>query len=92
MLLPEADSLLLGPDRVPHVDLHEVHLAAWRPLGDLSAGVAFQDRQLPIFVQLMDRQPAICTTPSDSPFLVGVLEVARIPFTLLSFFSYLQHL
>ncbi len=84
MLLPEVDATLVGGDGVLHPNLQQLHLAAWRLLGDLSAGEAFRERLQQPFVQLIDRRRAICTMPSAGPFLAGVLEGVLIPFTPLS--------
>ncbi len=84
VLLPEVDGLLVGGDGVFHPNLHELCLAAWRLSGDLSAGEAFRERLQQPFGQLIDHRRAICTMPSGGPFLAGVLEGVRIPFTHLS--------
>ncbi len=84
VLLPEVDGLLVGGDGVFHPNLHELRLAAWRLSGDLSAGEAFRERLQQPSAQLIDSRRAICTTPSGGPFLAGVLERVRIPFTHLS--------
>ncbi len=81
MLLPERDNFILSPDGSVQPDLRELSLVAWRCLGDLSVGEAFQERgQLP-FAQLIDHQNAICTMPMGGPFLPGVLGGRRIAVT-----------
>ncbi len=81
VLLPKVDGLIMGPDGVSHPNLHELHLAAWRLSGDLSIDEAFRERLLQPYAQLIDYQCTILTMPSGGPFLAGVLEGVRIPFT-----------
>ncbi len=84
VMLPERDGLLLAPDGTQFPDLGELRLAAWRLSGDLSAAEAFREKLLPPIVQLIDRRHELCTTPSGGPFVAGVLDGRRIPFTSLS--------
>ncbi len=84
VMLPECDGLLLTPDGTEFPDLRELSLAAWRLSGDLSAAESFQEKLLPPYVQLIDRQRKLCTMPSGGPYLAGVLDGRRIPFTRLS--------
>ena len=62
VMLPERDSLLLAPDGTEFQDLGELHLAAWRISGDLSAAEAFQEKLLPPCVQLIDRRRELATS------------------------------
>ena len=80
-MLPERDGLLLDPDGTEHPNLGELRLAAWRLSGDLSAAEAFREKLLPPYVQLIDRRRELCITPSGGPFVAGVLNGRRIPFT-----------
>ena len=84
VMLPERDGLLLAPDGTEHPNLGELRLAAWRLSGDLSAAEAFREKLLPPYVQLIDRRCELCTMPSGGPFVAGVLDGRRIPFTHLS--------
>ncbi len=83
-MLPECDSLLLVPDGTEFPNLRELRLAAWRLLGYLFAAEAFREKLLPPYVQLIDRRCELCTMPSGGPFVAGVLDGRRIPFTHLS--------
>ncbi len=82
-MLPECDGLLLVPDGTELPDLGELQ-AAWRILGDLSTTEVFQQKLLPPYVQLIDRRRELCIMPSGGPFVAGVLDGRRIPFTCLS--------
>ncbi len=84
VMLPERYGLLLAPDGTEFSDLRELRLAAWRFLGDLCAAEAFRNKLLPPYVQLIDRRRELCTMQSGGPFVAGVLDGRRIPFTHLS--------
>ena len=59
-------------------------LAARRLSGDLSAAEAFREKLLPPYVQLIHSRRELCITPSGGPFVAGILDGKRIPFTRLS--------
>ena len=84
VMLSERDGLLLTPDGTEFPDLMELRLAAWRPSGDLSTAEVFREKLLPPYVQLIDSRCELCTTTSGGPFVAGVLDGRRIPFTRLS--------
>ncbi len=53
--MPERDLLLFTLDGTEFPDLRELHLAAWRLSGDLSAAKVFREKLLPPYLQLIDR-------------------------------------
>ncbi len=84
VMLPERNGLLLAPDGTEFPNLRELCLAAWRLSGDLSAAEVFREKLLPPYAQLIDHQRELYTMPSGGPFVAGVLDRRRIPFTRLS--------
>ncbi len=84
VMLPECGSLLLAPGGTEFPDLGVLRLAAWKLSGDLYTAEVFRKKLLPPYVQLIDRRRELCTTPSGSPFVAGVPDGRRNPFTRLS--------
>ncbi len=72
-MLPKHNGLLLAPDGTEFPDLGELCLATWRLSDDFAAAEAVQEKLLPPYVQLIDHQRELCTTPSGGPFVAVFL-------------------